>query len=481
MLNWTTYYPVSLNVGIEGFQITWFSGRDGGASNCDYKKVVLDSMQSNYTIQGLQSSGCRNYTIMLEVIFKSDTYPGCTESKPEILFFISPPDPDVTSITPPIHIAKSSSSGAMATAGFAVAAILGGIVIVGLMFLWMRRKKPKPSMEALGVENGQIQDYQITSSSFCEGLPPQEGRLHGDACWSASGNDKNQWIQIDLSRDKDITAIATQGRKDADEWVKSYIVSYSTDGKEFQCYQDDGVWKLFEGNTDKNTVQKNDLSSPITARFIRIHPQSWFDHISMRIELYGLNGSSQKGVKVLILNPHHCNLCTGVVHALGTLLIKTGHIRCAVDIFTPVRDMCNGLTSWTQDMILNSDYVIIPWLCKVNPPRQDNTVNDIKSLIFGASLKIVEAELVTQNRRNKFIPVCLDDYLLEDLPPNLMLLPTYNIPSEIDDLVINLLGKTKQRPDTKWPIVEFEDKDYRVARSNLQEAVNKRKKDHPHL
>lgn len=102
----------------------------------------------------------------------------------------------------------------------------------------------KPCMEALGVQNGKIQDYQITSSTSCEGLRPQDGRLHGDACWSAGGNDKNQWIQVDLCKDKDITAIATQGRKDAEQWVQTYTVSYSTDGKEFQYYQDDGVWKV---------------------------------------------------------------------------------------------------------------------------------------------------------------------------------------------------------------------------------------------
>ena len=29
------------------------------------------------------------------------------------------------------------------------------------------------------------------------------------------------------------------------------------------------------------------LSPSVTARYIRIHPQSWFGHVSMRIELYG--------------------------------------------------------------------------------------------------------------------------------------------------------------------------------------------------
>lgn len=77
-------------------------------------------------------------------------------------------------------------------------------------------------------------------------------------------------------------------------------------------------------------------------------------------------------MKVFILNPNHCNLCTEVVQALGLLLIETGHIHCDIDMFVPPREMCRGLASWTQDMILNSDYVIIPWMCEINPPKQGN-------------------------------------------------------------------------------------------------------------
>ena len=47
------------------------------------------------------------------------------------------------------------------------------------------------------MENGNIEDYQITSPSSSPGLEAKEGRLNGDT-WSAAVNDSNQWIQVDL-------------------------------------------------------------------------------------------------------------------------------------------------------------------------------------------------------------------------------------------------------------------------------------------
>ena len=92
--------------------------------------------------------------------------------------------------------------------------------------------------KALGMEDGRIQDTQITSSSAWSGLLPQKGRLNSATSWSAGHNDLNQWIQIDLRRQEIITRIATQGRKNYDQWVTSYMVSYSFDGERFENYKD---------------------------------------------------------------------------------------------------------------------------------------------------------------------------------------------------------------------------------------------------
>ena len=96
----------------------------------------------------------------------------------------------------------------------------------------------------LGMENGKIQDDQITSSSDWNKLPAKNGRLNGSSCWAAGKNDKNQWIQVDFEKPVVVTKIATQGRGKYDQWVKSYTVSYSLDGNNFKPYQVDGVDKV---------------------------------------------------------------------------------------------------------------------------------------------------------------------------------------------------------------------------------------------
>ena len=48
--------------------------------------------------------------------------------------------------------------------------------------------------------------------------------------------------------------------------------------------------QVFYGNQDSDTVVKNVLIPPITARYIRLMPVEWHNHISMRVEIYGCSG-----------------------------------------------------------------------------------------------------------------------------------------------------------------------------------------------
>ena len=45
--------------------------------------------------------------------------------------------------------------------------------------------------------------------------------------------------------------------------------------------------QVYNANSDRNSVIVNTLIQPIEARFIRIYPESWHGHMSMRMELYG--------------------------------------------------------------------------------------------------------------------------------------------------------------------------------------------------
>ena len=49
--------------------------------------------------------------------------------------------------------------------------------------------------------------------------------------------------------------------------------------------------QIFGGNVDENTPEYNFLHPHIEATYIRFHPWTWHNHISMRAEVYGCNGN----------------------------------------------------------------------------------------------------------------------------------------------------------------------------------------------
>jgi hypothetical protein len=107
---------------------------------------------------------------------------------------------------------------------------------------------------------------------------------HQTGAWSAKSNDAGQWIQIDLGKVAKVTRIATQGRQDSNQWVRSYFVQYSMDGGHFENFKGGQV---LNGNSDRNSIVGNVFEPAIFGRYIRIRPKSWYGHISMRFELYG--------------------------------------------------------------------------------------------------------------------------------------------------------------------------------------------------
>ena len=55
-------------------------------------------------------------------------------------------------------------------------------------------------------------------------------RYEHSGAWNSHQNNQNQWIQAEFGTPFKITAIQTQGRSDYDQWVKSYKLSYGSDG-----------------------------------------------------------------------------------------------------------------------------------------------------------------------------------------------------------------------------------------------------------
>jgi len=149
--------------------------------------------------------------------------------------------------------------------------------------------------QALGMEDGDITDSQITASSFYRSIyRPQQGRLNFkgngreiNPAWEPLNPISGEWIQVDLGEEINVTGIATQGNAKqlvTEEWTTSYSLQYSNDGERFVDY-DDG--RVFPGNEDKDTVVKNRIHPPIIARFIRVLPRTWHSWNALRMELYG--------------------------------------------------------------------------------------------------------------------------------------------------------------------------------------------------
>ena len=82
-------------------------------------------------------------------------------------------------------------------------------------------------------------DMLHASSMYNQYYGPWSARLqarnHGNlrGGWVAKYRNTNQWLQIYLGVATRVKRIATQGRYDANQWVKSYTVSYGDNGVQF--------------------------------------------------------------------------------------------------------------------------------------------------------------------------------------------------------------------------------------------------------
>jgi hypothetical protein len=99
--------------------------------------------------------------------------------------------------------------------------------------------------------------------------------------WSADVNDLNQYIQIGVGEPRRFYSVKTQGRYGSDQHVINYIVQHTMNGRDW-VEADNG--RIFDANTDSNTIIENKFNQPFRARAIRICPTAWKTHISMRVE-----------------------------------------------------------------------------------------------------------------------------------------------------------------------------------------------------
>ncbi|XP_025293230.1 lactadherin isoform X2 [Canis lupus familiaris] len=160
----------------------------------------------------------------------------------------------------------------------------------------------------LGMETGSIADSQISASSVHLGFmglqrwAPELARLHRTGivnAWTASNYDKNPWIQVNLMRKMRVTGVVTQGasRAGSAEYLKTFKVAYSVNGRKFQFIQDaEGTGdKIFVGNMDNNGLKVNLFDFPLEVQYVRLVPIICHRGCTLRFELLGceLNGCAE--------------------------------------------------------------------------------------------------------------------------------------------------------------------------------------------
>ncbi|CAB1347315.1 unnamed protein product [Coregonus sp. 'balchen'] len=131
----------------------------------------------------------------------------------------------------------------------------------------------------LGLESGVVRDSQLSASSVWEwsdviGQPsewgPSGARLKRTGLpWASAHSDQQQWLQVDLKKEKRITGITTTG---------SSLLEY-------QFYV--SAYRTFQGNTNYLHEVRNNFIPPIEARYVRMSPAQWHQRIALKFELLG--------------------------------------------------------------------------------------------------------------------------------------------------------------------------------------------------
>ncbi|XP_071613796.1 coagulation factor VIII isoform X7 [Heliangelus exortis] len=150
----------------------------------------------------------------------------------------------------------------------------------------------------LGMENRSIPDQRISASSYSTNVifswSPSQARLNLQGrtnAWRPKSDSPSEWLQVDFEVTKKVTAIITQGAKAVftHMFVKEFAVSSSQNGIHWSPVLQDVKEKIFKANQDPTNTVMNTLEPPLFARYVRIHPRQWHNHIALRMEFLGCN------------------------------------------------------------------------------------------------------------------------------------------------------------------------------------------------
>ncbi|KAL4720209.1 hypothetical protein ACJJTC_011687 [Scirpophaga incertulas] len=111
--------------------------------------------------------------------------------------------------------------------------------------------------------------------------------------WNPQTNDKKQYIQIELPRVEPIYGVVLQGSPLFDQYVTSYGVDYSEDGRVFShATGSNQKPAVFRGPIEHDASQRQMFTPPFEARVVRVLPLSWHDEIARAPRPHRLRGTT---------------------------------------------------------------------------------------------------------------------------------------------------------------------------------------------
>ncbi|KAK2563931.1 EGF-like repeat and discoidin I-like domain-containing protein 3 [Acropora cervicornis] len=136
--------------------------------------------------------------------------------------------------------------------------------------LMQRCEFEKECFSPLGMEDMNIKDGQITASSTYSLHKPFYGRLNlvsfyddpQRTAWCADEDDKEPYLTVDLKEEKTISGVALQGASLTENYVTSFKLCHSQDGRTFKC-----VSENLTGETDFpiKSIQFSPVIDPFVA------------------------------------------------------------------------------------------------------------------------------------------------------------------------------------------------------------------------
>merc|ERR1711871_455050 len=178
----------------------------------------------------------------------------------------------------------------------------------------LENARADPTVLSASSVRGKLQN-EHAKASWCGEV--RNGRLNSDTAWCSAiqydmlraftnpsdaewygSNKHGEWLQLDIGSSVVLVGVQTQGRHDADEWVKQYAIATSTDGHTWVDYTQNGVLHLFNANWDRDSIVSNELTTHTNGQFIRIYPKKWQRAMSMRAGLL----ACFSGTKVILPN-----------------------------------------------------------------------------------------------------------------------------------------------------------------------------------